>query len=217
MYWRRVFWCFGLKDCHVHRAEVVLWSPFLFVASLGHCIVTFKVTHRERSLKTYNISLATSCAKSLLTAAEKGWESWGYWNIFNRKLFCRQPPCNAVNLKANTRKSNILEEHVKVLGSQGLHGHLYLHVLCSKGITALVKSICRWSKYNQLQLKDGKNPHRGCFLLHTLSESTHTVLAPCPENSTNIWPVADWEACVAGVIRKDFFFPPKHTSSAVSQ
>lgn len=50
--------------------------------------------------------------------------------------------CNVVNLKVNTRKSNILEKHIKVLGSHVLHDHVYLHILHSKGTTALVKSIC---------------------------------------------------------------------------
>lgn len=73
----RVFWNQGLKNCYVHRAEIIFevllkLSSFLFIASLGHCIVTFKIAHRERSLKIYNISFAPSCVKSLLIVTEKG-------------------------------------------------------------------------------------------------------------------------------------------------
>lgn len=59
-----------------------LCGSFWFVASLDHSIATFKVTHRERPLKTYNASLVTSSLKSLLIAAGKGQESWDIGGLF---------------------------------------------------------------------------------------------------------------------------------------
>lgn len=48
---RRVSWSHGLKGCHVHRAERVLCSCFLFVTSPDRSVVTLMVTRREMFLK----------------------------------------------------------------------------------------------------------------------------------------------------------------------